>query len=556
MNFISYFIYCFFIVLVSASSAKSLEMTTPFNVKGQLHVNGSNEYVLYTASGDYVQGQLLGAGMQLVLLDHQGKQVRVLSKGQRDVEEFMFVAGRVGPYRLSVKALKAGNYQLNILQQIPVGAQVGMAELPESPRLRALLKGGGNIEAFWRELEQTGTPMVEYNNVMPPLGENERLVTFLWRGAKRSVRLFGGPSADHEELQRLVGTDIWYRSYRLPETSLLAYRLAPDVPDLDSPPHIRRRAILATAQRDPLNPKSVPDKPLDDYDGYSLFELTAAPVAKWNTAQRNVASGFLETHRFTSHILDNTRDIYLYRPANWQPGMENNALVVVFDGEIYIREVPAPIILDNLIASGRLPSTAAIFISNPSNETRSRELPPNDNFARFLANELIPWAKEQGIYASAARTVVAGASYGGLAAAWAGFKHPEIFGNVYSQSGSFWWAPGWETADNYTRPAEWLTQCFSVVPRLPLRFHLEAGLFELGRDGQSGIRDTTRHLRDVLRARDYVVSHREYAAAHGYEHWRVSFAEGILALIGTDTTSSNTPRPSAHWPMSESPDQE
>lgn len=92
--------------------------------------------------------------------------------------------------------------------------------------------------------------------------------------------------------------------------------------------------------------------------------------------------------------------------------------------------------------------------------------------------------------------------------------------------------------------AEWLTQRFSVSPRLPLRFHLEAGLFELGHDGQSGIRDTTRHLRDVLLAKGYVVSHREYSAAHGYEHWRVSFAEGILALIRIDTTSSYMPRSS------------
>lgn len=50
---------------------------------------------------------------------------------------------------------------------------------------------------------------MSYNNVMPPLGENECLVTFLYVVQKRSVRLFGGPMADHEELQRLVGTDIW-----------------------------------------------------------------------------------------------------------------------------------------------------------------------------------------------------------------------------------------------------------------------------------------------------------------------------------------------------------
>jgi len=517
---------------------------------GQLAAQAHREHALDVEPGDYVQGRLRGDGMRLVLLDAQGARVRVLSKGRREVEEFMFVTGSSGPYRLDVRAPKAGDYRLEILQRVPRAAQVRPAELPESPRLRSLLQSG-DTAAFWREIEAGGTPLVESEGVTPPLAAHERLVTFLWRGAERTVRLHGGPSADHDELRRLAGTDIWYRSYRLPDSTRLAYRLAPDVPELDLPPHLRRRAILATAQRDPLNPRSIPDKPLDRYDGYSLFELPAAPVAEWNAPRPGVPVGTLESLRLESRILGNTRDIHLYRPAGWRPGAAGNAIVVLFDGEIYTREVPTPSILDNLIAAGRLPSTAAVFIANPSNETRGRELPPNPDFARFLAEELMPWAKARGLSAPAARTVIAGASYGGLAAAWAGFTHPELFGNVYSQSGSFWWAPGWENSDMYTRPAEWLTQRFAESPRRPLRLHLEAGLFEMGRDGQSGIRDTTRHLRDVLQAKGYAVSHREYAAAHGHEHWRASFAEGLVTLIGAEKVGAGgtaqgqalTPRP-------------
>lgn len=35
--------------------------------------------------------------------------------------------------------------------------------------------------------------------------------------------------------------------------------------------------------------------------------------------------------------------------------------------------------------------------------------------------------------------VVAGQSYGGLAAAYAGLRRPERYGSIVSQSGSFWW---------------------------------------------------------------------------------------------------------------------
>lgn len=517
--------------LLSASSVSFAAEPLP-GFAGRLDSQTRRDHLIDTRPGDFVQGRLAGAGMQLVLLDKQGQPVRVLSKGRRDIEEFMFVAGSAGPYRLDVRAPAAGDYRLEITQHTPLSAQMRPADVPDSPRLRALQTTGGDTEAFWREIESAGTPLIESAGVTPPLAPHECLVTFLWRGARRGVQLFGGPSADHDELRQLPGTDIWYRSYRLPASTRLAYRLAPDVPELDAPPHLRRRAILATAQRDPFNPASVPDKPVDHYDGYSLLELPAAPAAEWNAPRPGVASGTLETRRLHSHILGNTRDIHLYRPQGWRPGRSGNALIVLFDGESYTQEVPTPAILDNLIADGRLPSTAAVFITNPSNETRSRELPPNQNLTRFLADELMPWARAQGLHATAANTVIAGASYGGLAAAWAGFSHPELFGNVYSQSGSFWWAPDWERADPYSRPAEWLTRRFAEAPRRLLRLHLEAGLFELGRDGQAGIRDTTRHLRDVLRARGYPVTHREYAAAHGYEHWRVSLASGLLALIG------------------------
>lgn len=52
----------------------------------------------------------------------------------------------------------------------------------------------------------------------------------------------------------------------------------------------------------------------------------------------------------------------------------------------------------------------------------------------------MPWAREQGLSATASRTVVAGSSYGGLASAYMGLMHPELFGNVLSLSGSYWWA--------------------------------------------------------------------------------------------------------------------
>ncbi|MNP61073.1 Enterochelin esterase [compost metagenome] len=116
--------------------------------------------------------------------------------------------------------------------------------------------------------------------------------------------------------------------------------------------------------------------------------------------------------------------------------------------------------------------------------------------------------------------MVAGSSYGGLASAYLGLMHPELFGNVLSLSGSYWWSKEGEAPG-------WLTREYVNAPRKPLRFYLQAGLFE----GPT-ILDTNRHLRDVLRAKGYAVEAVENPAGHDYLQWRGSLPCGLVSLIG------------------------
>lgn len=495
-------------------------------VQGSLAAMTTRAHAITAQPGDMVRGSLTGASMRLVLTNAEGKRERVLATGVGELQEFVFVAGPNPPYALEVRAPVAGTYGLRVTEVVTRAEQVPPPEVIDSPRIRALqqaLAAGGSTEAFWAEVQQRGTPLVEAD--AEPAKDGTVRVTFVWRGAQRNAWLFGAPSGNHEQLTRLGTSDVWYRSYRVPAGTRLGYKLAPDVPELNAAPMVRRRAILATAQRDPFNARSFPDRPIDIYAGESVFELADAPPQTWVAERPGVPKGTVEPHRITSQALGNTRDVALYRPVGWQPGASGNALLVVFDGDTYQKEVPTPTILDNLIAAGELPPMAAILISNPSRQARGDELPPNPAFARFLATELMPWARSQGVAAAPARTVVAGASYGGLAAAYLGLQHPEWFGNVYSQSGSFWWStPGQEPSS--------LTRDYVQAPVKPVRFYLEAGLFEGNRTGQIGILESTRHLRDVLRAKGYSVQHREYAAGHDYLHWRGTLATGLTALLG------------------------
>ncbi|MBM4461019.1 MAG: hypothetical protein FJ011_25190 [Chloroflexi bacterium] len=85
---------------------------------------------------------------------------------------------------------------------------------------------------------------------------------------------------------------------------------------------------------------------------------------------------------------------------------------------------------------------------------------------------------------------------GGLAAAYAGLQRPDLFGNVLSQSGSFWWKSEGDAE------AEWLSRQFAARPRAPLRFYLEIGLLEdlPSTADAPGMLTVNRHLRTVLLA--------------------------------------------------------
>ncbi|WP_163094917.1 enterochelin esterase domain-containing protein, partial [Acinetobacter baumannii] len=84
--------------------------------------------------------------------------------------------------------------------------------------------------------------------------------------------ILGSPAGDHDPLFRLGDSDVWFRSYVVPADTLMQYKLAPDVPQVAGGAREQRRAILVSAQADPLNPNSV-NAAHDRWSRYSLLAL-------------------------------------------------------------------------------------------------------------------------------------------------------------------------------------------------------------------------------------------------------------------------------------------
>ena len=510
---------------LAASLAQGQTLTLTHPVAAELPREAPIRVALEAAPGDYLRGHFLTANAlaDLTLVSASGHPVRQLVAAGDERRQFQFVVDAADQV-LEVRGYGGGGrFELTLDRQVPVASQQAPEREFLSPTIAEVARviaDGGDTEAFWQQVARAGTPLVE------PGPDGRRILTFLYRGAERNVRLFGAPSSNHEQLARLGQSDIWFRSFEAPDSTRLSYQLAPDVPDLPGTARERRVAILATAKADPLNLTPWPADAVDVYQQNSTVTLDKAPPQPWLSPGTEVR-GSLETLRFASEALGNQRDIQIYRSAGFDPANPDHLLLLVFDGDAYTSQVPTPTILDNLVAAGELPAVMAVFIGNPDREARSRELPANPLFARVLAQELVPWLQHQtGMEPLAERTILAGSSYGGLASATVALAYPEVFGNVLSMSGSFWWHPPGTPAHEQ----EYVARQLVGMDTVPVRFFLSAGLFEGHRSDMAGILETSRHLRDLLAAKGFPVRHREYAAGHDYFAWQGVLAAGLLAL--------------------------
>jgi len=428
-----------------------------------------------------------------------------------------------------------------------------------SPRLSRLLddfKSGDHnaVQEFWRSIEKQGTPLIE-----PIPGDpGHVLTTFLWR-AKEPVKnvlvvsglfnqSYGRDQLRESLMSPLHGTDIWYKTYRVRSDARLTYAFSVDdslVPEEDEPHPNERKARFRS---DPLNPRHA-----SGADSDSLTELPTAPAQEWLGPEDETSKGELKDFQFKSRFLAGDRKIWVYTPAGYNRSIRPYHVAVFMDGEVYTQYIPVPLILDNLLAAGKIAPTVAVFVGNlpGSNQPTARtlELSCYHAFTQLLVEELLPWLHERyDVTLLPEETVVAGVSRGGTAAACAALEHPEIFGNVSSQSGFFVYKDrNWfknanpEAAPTAESQEEMAWEQYGVVmqkfansPQLKIRFYLDVGKFENTFHPSPLI--ANRHLRDVLIAKGYQIRYQEFAGDHNVINWRGTISDGLIYLLGAKAT--------------------
>jgi enterochelin esterase family protein len=358
------------------------------------------------------------------------------------------------------------------------------------------------LNAFWTTLQNAGQiPYAQGNQY-----------AYLYRGNATSVSFAGdfnswNPSASSAQATNYAGTNLWIREGTLAPDARTDYKVV-----------VNSNWIL-----DPANP-------LQMWSGLGSpnNELRMPSYVFPQETVRNASTprgALTNDTTFNSTNMGYAINYRVYTPASYSAAeLKNLPVVYVTDGHEYLADYlgSMPIVLDNLIAAGKLRPTIAVFIDprqpgNPGNNRRISEYNMNPNFANFVAGELVP--RIDSSYrtdATAQGRTILGTSMGGLNAAYFGAVKGNVFQNIAPQSPAY----------NQN------SAIYSLYQNNDLRF---LDIFQtngtLGGDGSGA-----NQMANIWTTRGYTFSSIVANEGHSWGQWRAQLDDILTKLIGPPLT--------------------
>lgn len=415
-----------------------------------------------------------------------------------------------------------------------------------------LIKGNSSeLYRFWKNLEYTGAPIIESFE-----DDNRyKLVTFVVRGTRKTKNaVIITALANQNDVvtnnicERIENTDVFYKTFKVLNGTRTIYTISTNN-------NLRYNRFYdniilnwATCSPDPFNPKKFYQRYRREGQRieveYSVLEMPDTKPRTWTILDEDVPHGRVEQKDLNSKILKMERRLWIYTPPNFNNAGEKYHFMVVFDGRAFLDFTQPQIIFDNLIAKNKIPPLVAIFVHNYSGFQRGKDLDCYPPFADFITKELVPWVRKNfNVSSNPSNSVLMGSSSGALAATFIGYKYPDIFRNVLSQSGFYAWSPGniffqrlflyygkdyvhWWTKEDEVEDY-WLIRQFLRNLKLPLKFYVNVGTLETRTMPQ------VHKFHEMLKKKGYTHYYEEFPGGHEYIAWREHLPEGLMYLIGS-----------------------
>jgi enterochelin esterase family protein len=333
--------------------------------------------------------------------------------------------------------------------------------------------------------------------------------TFVYRGEADEVALrhwvYGLATAT--PFTRIDGTDLWFYVLELPDRSRVEYKI-----EVTS----GRRSNLI---RDPLNSRVAHDP----FGANSVCHSDGYTTPRWIESDPSAPTGSLEERIVHSEALHGQRRVTIYRPARFRK-TRRYPLLVVHDGQDYLRFASFQTVLDNLIHKLDIPGVVVALTQPPDRMEQYRDSAAH---AHYLAEELVPLLeRELPLLNNPAGRGLMGASLGAVASLSTAIRYPGMFGRLLLQSGSFAFSDiGSHDRSPLFDPIADMVNRYRARPfAVSERVFLSCGTYE-------SLIYENRSLVPLLRRTGMDVRFVEARDGHNWENWRDRLREGLAFLF-------------------------
>ncbi len=330
-------------------------------------------------------------------------------------------------------------------------------------------------------------------------------VTFVYRGEATGVFLhhwiFGLESA--QPFERVDGTDLWLLTEDVPADSRIEYKIEVE--------HVDGSRLI----RDPLNPHLA----RDPFGANSVLRSAGYVDPEWTRPDPESRPGELVTRVIRSEAFGRRRRFRVYLPARYNV-RRRYPLLIVHDGDDYLRFSAMQTVLDNLIHRMEIPPMIVAF-SNPGD--RLIEYANHEPHARHIVEELLPALEDEfPIVAAEAARGLMGASFGAVATLSTAWRYPGTFGRLLLQSGSFAFTDiGRNRRGPAFEPVVSFVNAFRHAPGRPAaRLFVSCGVYE-------SLIYENRSLVPLLQQSGMRVRFVEARDGHNWENWRDRLQAGL-----------------------------
>lgn len=254
-----------------------------------------------------------------------------------------------------------------------------------------------------------------------PLVQDDHATFFYWDKQKTDTVflqhwVFGLPS--QVEFRRIPGTDAFWLPLDLPRRARVEYKL-----------EIVREGKGSWIQ-DPRNPR----RAYDPFGSNSVCPASSYEDPEWTRLAPGARQGEMRHGSLLSRVWGDRRHFQVYVPYGARPG-KRYPVLVMHDGSDFLRFAGMKTILDNLIHRHEV---APLLVCFTDGVRRNEEYAANPKQADYLVKELLPHLRHHyPVLEGAEFHGLGGASFGAVSSLYTATRHPEVFGRLLLQSGSF-----------------------------------------------------------------------------------------------------------------------